>query len=329
MKIDYPDRQAVLNQLIRPLPVVDWWSDRVANLPGPARLTGSGSLTAAFGLGQYAGDVGAAFFAGYQVALQVLQAKASLEGQSAAVCVTEAKGNRPRQIETRLVAGPSNRSDNQWVLEGTKSFVTGADKVDQWLVLACTGFAEDGLKRFKLVVIDVHEALGRVQCTELPPLSVVPTVPHGKVVFEGYPIAAEQLLPGCGYVDYIKRFRWLEDIHVMASVLGAVHSLGRVWQMPALEVLGLSLFCTLSNLGVAPQAGEEADVVVFDWLSGTLKSQLPELLQQRPDRYAAQAEAFHRDLKIFDIARGVREQRVARYWAAHGDAAGQGSQERV
>ena len=64
---------------------------------------------------------------------------------------------------------------------------------------------------------------------------MVSRVPHGAAVFDGVIVRSEDLLPGCGYQDYVRRFRWLEDVHVMASDTGVFAILRAILENRSLE----------------------------------------------------------------------------------------------
>lgn len=280
------------------------------------------SLQAAFELGQRSATLSHAFFAGYQVALQVLQKKSRLCNETAALCVTERKGNRPYQIETRLVMAANDFSagDPAYTLSGEKSFITGANLVDQWLVLAISGEEDSGRKQFKLVRLSTGNLSQHVRVAALPELPMVSRVPHGAAVFDGVIVRSEDLLPGCGYQDYVRRFRWLEDVHVMASILGCLQSLGQYWENRSLETLAWSLSAALFSLGVAPSASEGVDVVVYGWVGEQLRAILPGALNASVERHGNQVHELRRDLRLFSVAEEARARRIERFWMTREEA---------
>jgi hypothetical protein len=67
----------------------------------------------------------------------------------------------------------------------------------------------------RLVRIDPSRNGVRVQ--PMPTTPFVPEVPHAEVVLDGVSVAADEILPGDGYERYIRTFRTVEDVFVMAA----------------------------------------------------------------------------------------------------------------
>ena len=108
--------------------------------------------------------------------------------------------------------------------------------------------------------------------------------------FERVAIAADAMLPGDGYEQYIKPFRTVEDIHVTAALL----SFGALSGMdPAKPLTQLALTGALVG-------------------SAALFAEATAWWQAMPDDPASQR--WLRDARIFGTASGVRQQRAVRAW---------------
>ncbi len=147
-------------------------------------------------------SIGLAFAAGYRSALQALLPSLDV-GQWAAFCVSEEKGNHPRNIATQL--------NEQHELSGHKSFVTFADKAAQYIVIAKM---QEGSEHPILKAVLVDAKTEGVSTQLMPDLPMIPEIPHGQLHLDG---AKGKVLIGDGYLEYSKRFRTLEDLHVLCG----------------------------------------------------------------------------------------------------------------
>lgn len=155
-------------------------------------------------------SIGFGFAAGYRSALQALLPELDVT-RWAAMCVTEAAGNHPRSIQCTV--------DESGVLDGEKSFVTMAEFEPQLLVVAKAGEGES-TPILKAVLVD--SLAKNVEITMMPPLPMVPEVGHGKITFKQ---AEGKLLEGDGYNHYSKRFRTIEDTHVLMGFTSVLLSI--------------------------------------------------------------------------------------------------------
>lgn len=261
--------------------------------------------------GGFAADrVGWAFAAGYQSALrQLIQVNGGTVGDQEllAMCATEADGNRPRDIGTRIVDnGPGGIT-----VTGRKTWTT--------LGSACTGLlvvgrvdpgGEGDRPAIKIARIDTH-AQG-VSLVEKPPLEFVPEVPHVAAVFDG--AKAEALLPGDGYSDFVKPFRTVEDTFIALAVQAWLLREGRARQWPASFLEGV--VASLAGLG-AVAAQPPAAPTTHIALTGAL-ARANELYQQADQLWAgeqdAAAERWRRDRPLFQVAGKPRALRAQRAW---------------
>lgn len=183
---------------------------------------------AAFG-GFSSDRLGFAFATGYRAALQRLVP--ALGGRRACLCATEEGGAHPRAIKTMLSGGH---------VRGTKTFATLATHAEELLVVVSVG-ERDG--RNDLRVARIPAAREGVVIEEKPPWPVAPEIPHAIVRFDGVVVGDDDLLEGDGYARYLKPFRTIEDVHVMAATAGFLFSVGRIagWERASLEALAASI----------------------------------------------------------------------------------------
>lgn len=183
------------------------------------RVDKSKTLESVISLSLRCKDLGQAFAAGYRCALQALVPE--LDNQCwAAMCVTEASGNHPKQIETQL--------NKDGLLFGKKTFVTMATAAKQLIVIAKAG--EDGdLPLLKAVLVDQIDNSQVIKIDTMPSLGMIPDINHGQLRLSG---AAGVSLPGDGYIHFSKRFRTLEDIHLLCAFTGLVMSMAYRFNLP-------------------------------------------------------------------------------------------------
>lgn len=268
--------------------------------------------------GGFAADrVGWAFAAGYQSALrQLIQVNGGTveDHELLAMCATEAGGNRPRNIETRIADSGADGA----TVTGRKTWTT--------LGSACTGLlvvgrvdrsGDNDRPALKIAKVDTH-ARG-VSLVEKPPLDFVPEVPHVAAVFDG--AKAEALLPGDGYSDFVKPFRTVEDTFIALAVQAWLVREGRArgWPRSFLEGLTASL-AGLAAVAVQP-AGAPATHIA---LAGAL-ARTNDLYQQADALWAgeqdAAAERWRRDRPLFQVAGKPRALRAQRAWEQLGVSA--------
>jgi acyl-CoA dehydrogenase len=153
-----------------------------------------------------------AFAVGYLAALERLVPGVPLP---CALCVTEKGGNGPRAIKASLRA-----EGEGYRLDGEKSFVTFGTRAKTLLVAARAGTKADG--RPDLAVVRIPADRAGIVVEELPPTSFVPEVSHARLTLDGVPVAFDERLPGDGYLQHVKPFRTIEDIHVLGATLAYV-----------------------------------------------------------------------------------------------------------
>ena len=249
--------------------------------------------------------IGLGFAAGYRSALQCLLPTLAVE-RWAAMCVTESGGNHPRNIRCRV--------DGQGVVAGEKSFVSMASYKPQLIVVASAG-EQDGRPLLKAVLMDSqHE---NVSVQTMPPLPMVPEIEHGAVRFEQ---AQGQLLAGDGYADFSKRFRTIEDAHVLMGFISILVSLSYRHGLPArVTEQGISLLASTAQL--YPDVGTATDDSAYLHLHlaalfEQFKALCAEFESHLSDLPEHLARDWLRDKKLFGVAKQAREARHQRALAA-------------
>jgi acyl-CoA dehydrogenase len=188
--------------------VASWWARHRA-------LAGDWTDPVALAIaGGFAADrIGWAFASGYQAALRALVPDLPRDAV-AAFCVTEAAGNRPKDIHTAL----ERDGESGWRLTGSKRWTTLGPQGALFLVAARDASVAGERPAIKLVRVPSNAPGLRIE--PMPPTRFVPEVPHAQLHFDSVALAAGAWLPGDGYERYVKPFRTVEDLHVTAAQLG-------------------------------------------------------------------------------------------------------------
>lgn len=240
-------------------------------------------------------SIGFGFAVGYRSALQALL-PALDSTRWAAMCVTEAAGNHPRNIQCAV--------NDQGLLQGEKSFVTMAEFKPQLLVVAKAG---DGENTPILKACLVDSAMSGVNITMMPPLPMVPEIGHGKISFDN---VQGQVLPGDGYAEYSKRFRTIEDVHVLTAFVSVLVSIAYRHGCDASVIeKGILLLASLMQT----QASLHSDHPVFHvHLAAAFDEfrQLCKTFEANMDGLPETIKAnWFRDKKLFGVANTAREAR--------------------
>jgi acyl-CoA dehydrogenase len=175
--------------------------------------------------GAHADRLGFAFAAGYSEALRRLVP--NLDGITA-LCATEADGNQPRAIKTRLTP-----SAGGFTVTGSKKWATVASEASSLLVVASIG-EQAGRNRLKVVRVPASAPNLRIRSSAAP---FVPEIEHAEIDLDGVEVPADAVLPGDGYDDYLKPFRTVEDLHVHAALIGYLITVSRRIAPPLVEPL--------------------------------------------------------------------------------------------
>lgn len=248
-----------------------------------------------------------AFASGYQAALQCMFPDVP-DGKTAAFCVSEKDGNHPKAILTRL-----EPSEGGFVLNGQKAFVTGALDADLLFVAASVREKKEGKNPLKMV--RVKNGADGLVATPMPPLPFIPELPHCTLLFENAWVSAKDVCPGDGYLDYVKPFRTLEDIHVCAAVSGFAFRMGIAcnWPRHDLEQV-LSLVLMVCTLPIKDPLSPALHIVlggVFSHLE-RLVARIPALITNADNKTR---KMWERDAPVLKIAAKARKQRLSTAWA--------------
>jgi alkylation response protein AidB-like acyl-CoA dehydrogenase len=244
---------------------------------------------------------GLAFLLGYQAALRVLwpSAPASL----GALCATERRSVRPADMHTRL---------DGLRLTGSKDFVTAGLEAE-WLLVAARHEGPGESPRLQLAVVYPGEP--GVTLEALPTLPLMPEVGHGRLLLQG---AACELLAGDGWDAYVKPFRSLEDLYVLAALVAWLQGVAQECGWP--QDLRLRLVALLA--GCAEGSRQCADSVACHLLLGGLfaqfqglRGEIDQALANGPGQWA---QLWQRDQGVLALATAARDQRLAKAWAAAG-----------
>src|SRR5687768_7686376 len=149
-------------------PVVDtlgaWWTATAGD-----RAAFSTTVDRALVGGALADRLGFAFASGYGEALRALVP--GVDGITA-LCITEAGGNHPKAIETKLIA-----TGNGYELTGHKKWATVGSLASTLLVCATTG-NEGGVPRLRMVRVTANAPGVTLVAASAP---FVPEIPHAEV----------------------------------------------------------------------------------------------------------------------------------------------------
>ena len=284
--------------------VADWWQLWQSLPPG-----GAGPAALAIAGGFAADRVGWAFASGYQAALRALMPELPHD-TLAALCVTEADGNRPRDIRTTIAPQP----DGTLRIDGAKRWTTLGPAGTLLLVVGALP-APDAAGRPVLRLARVPVPTPGLALQPMPPTRFVPEVPHAQLLMHDVRVSAAALLPHDGYDAYVKPFRTIEDLHVTLAVLAYLLREARARRWPA--AFSEQLVAALSLL--SQLAGEDSSAAsTHIALAGALRiahrlyaNALP-LWATAGDDPAAQR--WQRDAALFEVAGSAREQRAERAW---------------
>ncbi len=289
----------------------------------------TGQVERALWGGFHADRLGYAFVAGYAAALSRLvehverlhpttSGRPFLErplGAKLSLCATEAGGGHPRTIATRL-----DKRGGALVLNGEKTFATLAPLADELLVVASRGIEADGKNRLRLV--RVKPTANGVTVTPRAETPFTPEIPHAVVRFTDAVVENEDVLPGDGYEHWLKPFRTIEDMHVLAATVGYLqgaartHGFGRDVMA---ELVSISL--ALIDVGARDANAPLTHVVLAGLFAGTRRLAGSLDLDGEWEKAAAagsagadERERWSRDRAILQVADVVRAKRTEAAW---------------
>jgi hypothetical protein len=131
-------------------------------------------------------------------------------------------------------------------------------------------------------------------------------------VFDSVTVDEDDLLPGDGYDDFLKPFRTIEDVHVIAAVVGWAIGVARASSRnPEWIEEAAALLVLLRAIGDESPTSPEAHVVVAGVMAAVRR-----LLDRHPwaNEDAATRSHWERDRPLLDVAERVRTARIAAAW---------------
>ena len=149
----------------------------------------------------------------------------------------------------------------------------------------------------------------------LPALPLMPEVGHARLHLDQ---ALCERLAGDGWDAYVKPFRSLEDLYVLAALCAWLYGIGRThgWS----QTLMLRLLALLG--GCAEGSRHSAESPLTHLLLGGLFAQFGELREEinkaLADSEGEWANLWMRDQGILDIASAARAKRLAKAWSHAG-----------
>jgi alkylation response protein AidB-like acyl-CoA dehydrogenase len=266
------------------------------------RGIGGEPFEAALEGGALADRAGYAFIAGIRAAFEVLFSGVS-RAQIPALCATEAQGAHPRTISTRF-------DEAAGTVTGEKRFATLAPIADVLLVLAKAG-EQGGRNVLRVVRVDPHAPGVRIE--PMPELAFAPEVPHATIVLENAPVVG--VLEGDGFERYVKPFRTLEDVHVMAAILAyvIVEACARGWPQAVVED-ALGAIASLRGISELAPLDPAAHVALAGALRATRSvfESVDRCFAMAPTDDAA--KRWVRDRPLASVAERARGQRLEVAW---------------
>lgn len=268
-----------------------------------ARAGGSAPFHAAVRVASTVDRLGLAFAVGYSAALQNLVPDLVLP---CALCVTEVDGGHPRAIKASL---ENAGAGSGYTLNGAKTFVTFGSMAKTLIVAARVAEQPDG--KPELAVVRIPAGREGVSLKELPPIPFVPEIPHARVEFHHVSVNASERLKGDGYLNYVKPFRTVEDIHVFATAAAYLLGLAKRSDGPAELMAELfAVIVTLDSLRQAPPLDPGAHVAlhgVSQSLAHLLSTEaFANLWKGAP---AEEGARWERDRQLLQVANTAREAR--------------------
>lgn len=229
-----------------------------------------------------------------------------------AFCVTEKSGNRPLDIQSKLTPREEESNGETFVLNGHKTFITGATEADAILVAVSLGKDKKGKSKIKLIKLD-RDKKG-IEIKALEPFPFVPEIEHGEVRFKEVIVVQEEILPGDGYIKYVKPFRIIEEIHVIAALLGYLAKIviHYKWDKSFLEQLG-ALILSLKAL-VERDLSDPSTHIGFSGFWQLFKSFLESMESQWALKQDKHYQNWVRDKSILKIAEKARQVRLKKAW---------------
>lgn len=281
------------------------WERLCTDLFSPWEMTIDRALAGGF----LADRLSYAFAAGFRTALGCLVPAIPMN-RFIAFCVTEEDGGgHPRSIRTSIERVQSD-TGARWRLNGRKKYITMADEAELLLVAASSGFSH-GHNQVQVVIIERDSPGVTVEPMELPFLL---EISHGVVNLDNVEVRESHFLPGDGYLQYVKPFRTIEDLHVNAAVLGYLFRLSSEynWTQLVREQM-LAIITAVRTLADADPLAYEVHIAL-----GGLHRLMEYLLEMISPYWKVVDEKIRsgwmRDSALLKVAGSARARRLERAW---------------
>ena len=227
--------------------------------------------------------------------------------QPFALCVTEKGGGHPSAILSTL------RQDGAgYLLNGSKLWTSMADLCGVLFVIASVGQTADGRNDLRLARVPAD--MPGVSLRPMPPTPFIPEIGHFSVEFEQVQLSVAAVDPGDAYLQVVKPFRTIEDVHVNAAVVSYLLAAARCCQWPAtLCAELLQLLSGLIDLALADPNQPATHLRLAGQLA--LQSRLAAEIDAEWERAPAQErERWRRDVPLLSVAARARQRRFAVAW---------------
>jgi acyl-CoA dehydrogenase len=255
-------------------------------------------------------NVGFAFASAYQSAIEALFQPQ--DSRLSSFCVTEEKGNHPRDIQTRLFI-----ESGQLLISGSKKFVSGANDSQRLFIAGRDERDSNGLDkqgRPVLKMVELCTPSKGLKIEEMPALGFVPEISHGKVQLDNVHITEKQILKGDGYLDYLKAFRNYEDLYVLAAITGyrLGESLDGQWPKDTIEnhIALLLAIRSLSSMNLSKAAAHIGLAACRAQLKALILNTNSLFESSNPNAYGL----WDRDKVLLDIAKTAHQKRTQNAW---------------
>ncbi len=233
------------------------------------------------------------------------------------LCISEEGGAHPRGIQSRLTLTDQTEGNERiWSLSGAKKYITCAQEADLLIVAASTGITADGKNDLRMVLLNA--GVRGITVKPMEEVHLVPEISHCRLFLDNVPVKDSDFLPGDGYVDYIKPFRTIEDLHMCLAILGYLLRMACLYDWPReLQAQYIGLMTALRTLAVGDPKAPAVHIAVGGVLDLIMK-----LIQATEPHWQAVDDdirnEWNRDKALLSMAGNARRQRVATAWGRYG-----------
>lgn len=262
--------------------------------------------------GFLADRVAYAFASGYEAAIQKL-VPGLPRGAVASFCVTEEAGAHPASIAASL--SRTSESGDEWRLNGGKRFITLAKEADILLVAASVGTAADGKNIIRIA--RVPSGAAGLSITPMNDIPFVPEISHGTARFNDTPLRTEDILPEDGYRRYIRPFRTIEDIHVIAAIAAFLFRCAAIFAWPRAEQERIIAMIAHARCLALEDPQKPALHLALAGMAAEFETILERIAPCWDSAEEETRARWNRDKALLSVARRARGRRTETAWAAY------------